>query len=322
MQILRFVRCFSFALLMVAMAAQAFAGVSVSVSIAPPVLPVYEQPPCPGDGYIWTPGYWAYGPEGYYWVPGTWATPPTVGLLWTPGYWGWGGGVYVWNAGYWGPHVGFYGGVNYGFGYVGRGYEGGYWRGRNFFYNRSVNNVRSTNVHIYNRTVVHNVNRVSYNGGSGGISARANREQLRATRERHFEPTGMQMQHEHAARSDRAFLASENHGRPKIAATARPGEFESREARAARSGGSPDRRSERRAVSHQQSSARRMDRPMARQETHGNRVAPERGTSRPEGLGGSSQPSAYHRESPRQQMHAPQQMRESHPDRGHDQRRH
>src|SRR5262244_491997 len=102
MQILRLARCFSFVLLMLALAAPSFAGVSVSVTIAPPVLPAYEQPPCPGDGYIWTPGYW-----------------------------GWHEGVYVWNAGYWGPHVGFYGGVNYGFGYVGTGYAGGYWRGRN-----------------------------------------------------------------------------------------------------------------------------------------------------------------------------------------------
>ena len=26
------------------------------------------------------------------------------------------------NAGYWGPHVGFYGGINYGYGYGGVGY--------------------------------------------------------------------------------------------------------------------------------------------------------------------------------------------------------
>jgi hypothetical protein len=121
----------------------------VSVTIARPVLPAYEQPPCPGDGYIWTPGGWGYGPDRYYyWVPGIWATPPTVGLLWTPPYWGWHEGVYVWNAGYWGPHVGFYGGVNYGFGYVGTGYAGGYWTGRNFFYNRSVNKLRISNVHL------------------------------------------------------------------------------------------------------------------------------------------------------------------------------
>ena len=67
---------------------------------------------------MWTPGYWAWGNDGYYWVPGTWVPAPAVGLLWTPGYWGWSGGYYRWNVCYWGPHVGFYGGVNYGFGYA------------------------------------------------------------------------------------------------------------------------------------------------------------------------------------------------------------
>src|SRR5665213_3302073 len=92
--------------------AVSFAQIGVSIRIGPPALPVYAQPPCPGDGYLWTPGYWAYGPDGYYWVPGVWVTPPRVGVLWTPGYWGFVGGNYLWHAGYWGPHVGFYGGVN------------------------------------------------------------------------------------------------------------------------------------------------------------------------------------------------------------------
>ena len=39
---------------------EAQARVFVSVNIAPPALPVYEQPPIPGPDYIWTPGYWAY----------------------------------------------------------------------------------------------------------------------------------------------------------------------------------------------------------------------------------------------------------------------
>ena len=97
------------------------AAVYLSVTIAPPALPVYEQPLIPGPGYIWTPGYWAWGPEGYYWVPGTWVLAPFAGALWTPGYWGWGEGAYIWHAGYWGPHVGFYGGISYGFGYTGFG---------------------------------------------------------------------------------------------------------------------------------------------------------------------------------------------------------
>jgi hypothetical protein len=89
----------------------------------PPELPEYSQPDCPGDGYLWTPGYWSYAPQGYYWVPGAWARPPEVGFLWTPGYWGFVGGRYRYNYGFWGRHIGYYGGVNYGFGYVGVGFQ-------------------------------------------------------------------------------------------------------------------------------------------------------------------------------------------------------
>ena len=292
MRALGFARCFSLALLFLAIPAASFAGVVVSVAVAPPVLPVYEQPPCPGDGYIWTPGYWAYGPHGYYWVPGTWAMPPTVGLLWTPGYWGWGNGVYVWHGGYWGPHIGFYGGVNYGFGYFGSGYEGGYWSGRHFFYNRTVNNVTITNVHIYNKTVFNNVtvNRVSYNGGHGGIEARPTHEQERWAHERHFEPTGMQRQHEHAAGGNRAFLASENHGRPAIAATSRPGEFH----------------------------ARHDDRPMPRQEMHGGRSERPDYASRHD----APHPSAYHPTNARRDENAPHRDNASHPNKSHEERPH
>jgi len=108
------------------MASFAFVSVGISVDFAPPALPVYVQPPCPAVGYIWTPGYWAWDDGDYYWVPGTWVLAPAPGLLWTPGYWGWGDGAYLWHAGYWGPHVGFYGGINYGYGYGGVGFEGGY----------------------------------------------------------------------------------------------------------------------------------------------------------------------------------------------------
>src|SRR5690348_4498834 len=120
------------ALLVLAM--PSFAQVRISVSFGPPALPVYEQPLCPGEGYIWVPGYWAYGDYGYFWVPGTWVLAPEPGFLWTPGYWGWGGGVFIFNEGYWGPQVGFYGGIDYGFGYSGIGYQGGYWNNGVFFY--------------------------------------------------------------------------------------------------------------------------------------------------------------------------------------------
>ena len=59
------------------------------------------------------------------------------------------------ERGYWGPQVGFYGGINYGFGYVGTGYAGGTGDGGNFFYNSRVNNVNVHAIHnVYQRTVV------------------------------------------------------------------------------------------------------------------------------------------------------------------------
>ena len=200
--------------------AQAQVFVGVSVHVAPPVLPVYVQPPLPAPGYIWTPGYWAYGDAGYYWVPGVWVRPPRVGVLWTPGYWGFAGGVYGWHAGYWGPHVGFYGGVNYGFGYGGIGFCGGEWRGGVFAYNSAVANfggVHVTNVYV-NRTIVSqntivNVNHVSYNGGAG-IQAHASAVEMQAANEHHFEPTANQAQHQNFAAQDRSQLASVNHGNP------------------------------------------------------------------------------------------------------------
>src|SRR5215472_16539030 len=142
------------ALLTMPVASQAQVAVGISVHVGPPPLPVYVQPVCPAPGYIWTPGYWAYGEDGYYWVPGTWVEPPVVGVLWTPGYWGWSEGVYIWHGGYWGPHVGFYGGINYGFGYTGVGFAGGFWRGGVYQYNTAVTNVNTTIIHnTYNTTV-------------------------------------------------------------------------------------------------------------------------------------------------------------------------
>src|SRR5579863_7072115 len=125
-----------------AAAQTAACGPVVTADTPPPPLPDYEQPPIPAPGYIWSPGYWSWGDDegDYYWVPGTWALPPRPGLLWTPGYWAWVGGQYLFHEGYWGPHVGFYGGVAYGFGYTGEGYEGGRWDHGVFFYNTAVNN--------------------------------------------------------------------------------------------------------------------------------------------------------------------------------------
>jgi hypothetical protein len=212
-------------------------GIGISVRIGPPALPVYAQPICPGPGDLWTPGYWAWSDDGgYYWVPGTWVVAP-VGMLWTPGYWGFAGGFYGWHAGYWGPHVGFYGGINYGFGYGGVGFAGGEWRGGAFFYNRAVLNVNVTDIrNVYSKTVFVNNTHVAFNG-PGGIEARPTPQEEAYGRERHSEALAAQREHERAAGQNRALFASENHGRPEIAATGRPGEFSGRDVVRAREAG-------------------------------------------------------------------------------------
>jgi hypothetical protein len=215
-----------FAAAIVALPAASQAQVALSITLAPPALPVYAQPICPGPNYIWTPGYWAWGPNGYYWVPGTWVLAPYVGALWTPGWWGWGNGFYLWHGGYWGPHIGFYGGINYGFGYFGSGYHGGYWNNGAFYYNRTVNNV-NVNVNKTYNTVINNtnVNRVAFNGGTGGVVARPTVQEETFARETHQGATQAQLNHERTSGANRQMLASVNQGRPSIAATPRPGAF-------------------------------------------------------------------------------------------------
>ena len=214
--------------------AQFHIGISLNIGVPPPALPVYVQPPIPGDGYIWTPGYWAYGDAGYFWVPGTWVLAPEPGYLWTPGYWGFEGGYYGWHEGYWGPHIGYYGGVNYGFGYGGIGFAGGEWRGNHFFYNSAVVNFNGgwhpdhDRIYVDREVVVHNtivnVNHVSYNG-PGGIDRRPTPDEVRFTNERHVQPTSVQMQHQNFAAQDRSQLAAVNHGRPATMAAANPAAY-------------------------------------------------------------------------------------------------
>ena len=189
---------------------------------APPQLPEYDQPPAPGPGYLWTPGYWAWGPGGYYWVPGAWVEAPYYGALWTPPYWGWYGGYYRFHPGYWGRHVGYYGGINYGFGYIGIGYFGGYWSGNSFYYNRAVTRVGGGIRTVYERPVVYNnvrygvqpTNRVSYNGGRGGINVQPRPAEIAAMHERHDAPMAVQRQARVEASQNRSQTFAVNHGRP------------------------------------------------------------------------------------------------------------
>jgi hypothetical protein len=189
----------------------------------PPSLPDYDQPPCPGDGYLWTPGYWDYASTGYYWVPGAWVQAPYEGALWTPGYWAYSRGRYSFFHGYWGPHIGFYGGINYGFGYTGIGYQGGYWNSGRFQYNRTVNNINTDVVHnVYNYKVVNVNNRVSFNGGSGGVQVRPRPAEIAALREPHAAPMRTQIEIRQAASNNRAQFASVNRGRPQQFTAPRP----------------------------------------------------------------------------------------------------
>jgi len=237
------IRLILLGLAMLTASAASSAQVSISVNFGPPALPVYQQPACPGDDYIWTPGYWAWDPDaGYYWVPGTWVLAPEPGLLWTPGYWAFDNGLYYFHAGYWGPTVGYYGGIDYGFGYTGAGYYGGYWKDRHFFYNRAVTNVDVVHIHNVYRAAAPPApaaSRVSFNGGPGGTRARPTAEQETAARERRAAPTSAQLQHERAASKNRQLFASANAGRPPVAATAKSGAFSGKGVVAASRAGAP-----------------------------------------------------------------------------------
>jgi len=196
-----------------------FAQVGISIGIAPPAIPIYTQPYAPGPGYIWTPGYWAYN-SGYYWVPGVWVLPPRVGFLWTPGYWGYNGSNYFFNQGYWGPTVGFYGGINYGWGYGGHGYYGGRWDGNTFRYNRAVTRVNTTVIHntYVNREVIRNTgNRASFNG-PGGTTAKATAKEEAATKAEHIPATTAQQSRLEAAKNNPDLHVANNQGKPKAEA--------------------------------------------------------------------------------------------------------
>jgi WXXGXW repeat (2 copies) len=204
--------------------------VGFTIGVPPPALPYYSTiPAAPAPNYIWTPGYWAWGPYGYYWVPGTWILAPQTGYYWTPGYWGYNNGYYGWNQGYWAPQVGFYGGVNYGFGYYGTGFSGGQWTPGGFSYNTAVwpvNTSTVTNVYV-NRTVINRtvtINRTSYNGGPGGIKLHPDARQQAIAHEHHIAMTSAQTAHVQAASQDRRLLASVNHGHvdPSLAIAPKP----------------------------------------------------------------------------------------------------
>jgi len=191
----------------------------------PPALPDYEQPPPPDEDYIWTPGYWAWAPEGYYWVPGAWVEPPYVGALWTPGYWGFYGGRYRFHHGFWGLHIGFYGGINYGYGYTGYGYYGGYWRSGHFYYNRECNRIidtrRFNRVYDYRVSEARFAGRPSFNGPRG-IMVRPRPAEIAVLHERRYAPLASQVQLRQQMMQNRQQFYRQNRGRPVVTVNTRP----------------------------------------------------------------------------------------------------
>lgn len=198
------------------------------VNVAPPPLPSYEQPAIPGDGYLWVPGFWAWRKSvpDYFWVPGTWVHPPRPGLLWTPPYWSRVDDGYAFHEGYWGEQVGFYGGIRYGFGYTGNGFQGGQWKDGKFSYNRVLNNLGSIDIgsaYIQSTPTDGASPRISYNGGRRGTVAQPTREQKELMSSLHIEATVEQRRHFKLASMDRSLYSKLNNGEPGIAATQRVG---------------------------------------------------------------------------------------------------
>jgi len=109
------------------------AQIAVSVTIAPPELPVYEQPICPGKITL---GSGIGLRRGLLLVPGTWVLAPER-VFYGPRLLGLARQRLFFNAGYWGRKSALRR-INYGFGYFGHGFEGGRWECGHFFYNRAV----------------------------------------------------------------------------------------------------------------------------------------------------------------------------------------
>jgi hypothetical protein len=201
------------------------------VNVAPPPLPSYEQPPIPAQGYLWVPGFWAWRKSvpDYFWVPGTWVQPPQSGLLWTPPYWSRVDDGYAFHAGYWADEVGFYGGIDYGYGYAGDGYQGGRWENGSFSYNRAVNNLGSLGIaNVYDQAVTADDNTIhaSFNGDRRGTAAQPTQHQEALASAPRGGATAEQQKHFELAAIDRVLYSKLNNGQPSVAATSQAGVLE------------------------------------------------------------------------------------------------
>ena len=90
----------------------------------------------------------------------------------------------------------------------GQGYEGGYWSGGSFYYNRSVTHISNTTVinNVYSQPVAnHHVSNVSYNGGNGGIRAQPTPQELQARKNSTSRSTQEQQHHQQLASTEQGF---------------------------------------------------------------------------------------------------------------------
>jgi len=177
------------------------------------------------------PGFWTWRKSvpDYFWVPGTWVQPPQPGLLWTPPYWSRVDGGYAFHAGYWADQIGFYGGINYGYGYAGDGYQGGRWGNGAFYYNRAANNFGSLAIaNVYDQAVTADDNtvRVSFNGGRSGTAARPTPQQEELANAPRVGATAEQQKHFELAAMDRSLYSKLNNNQPSVAATPKAGVLE------------------------------------------------------------------------------------------------
>ncbi len=193
----------------------------------PPPLPAYDQPEAPAQDYLWTPGYWSNASAGYFYVPGAWIAPPFIGALWTPGWWEAHNHRFRWHHGVWGRHVGYYGGINYGYGYVGYGYQGGYWNDRHFLYNQACNHLNTRiirNTYVRDVTLGHreylNNTRASF-AGDGGVRRGPAAQELAAQRESFLAPMHTQMEQQELAAQNRGQFFNVSR-QPQVLAVAGP----------------------------------------------------------------------------------------------------
>jgi hypothetical protein len=90
------------------------------IGSAPPA-PMYERAPAVRRGYVWSPGYWAWGGHRHHWVPGSYVVE-RPGYVYAPPSWRERGGRWYLQEGYWNPQVAMRGGERY---YGGDRYYGG-----------------------------------------------------------------------------------------------------------------------------------------------------------------------------------------------------